>query len=407
MSGATPDPAAESGVVSRRWLWPWHAYLAVCAVVMVVLVARDTGTGPTAREVALTCLVLIAASWAVVGARTAHDDTVDAPDTTGARWYILVVGVLFAAAVAADGIATYALFALCSMAFLCLSLRPALVAVALLNLAPVPVTIIRDGSGARLGAVIGIGLLGLTFAALIGTSIDRIARQSADRARLIAALEASRAEVAAFSHEAGTNAERARLAAEIHDTLAQGFTSIVTLIQAAESEVDSDRGAADRHLALALRTARENLAEARAMVTVLTPADLRAGTLADLVGRQVARLVEETGASASCAVAGIPADLPTAVEVVLVRAVQQSLTNVRTHAHATTVTVDLIGATDTVTLTVTDDGAGFDPTRPTDGDGPRGYGLRGMRARAEQVGGTLTIRSAPGLGTTLTLELPT
>jgi signal transduction histidine kinase len=397
---------AGTAAASRRWLWPWDAYLVVCAAAVIVLVARHTGTGATGRAVATTCLALIGASWLIVGRWTARDDADDMPDTPGARWYMVSVASLFLAAVAVDGMSTYALFALCPMAFLCLRLRPALVAIVVLNLAPLPLHVIRGDRVDQLRDEAAIALLGLTFSVLIGTSIERIARQSGERARLIAALEASQAEVAALSHDAGAAAERARLAAEIHDTLAQGFTSIVTLVQAAESEVDTDRAAADRRLALAVRTARENLAEARAMVTVLAPADLRAGTFADVVGRQVARLAEETGATTSCVVEGIPADLPTTVGVVLIRALQESLANIGKHANAGAVTVDLLGADGTVTLTVSDDGVGFDPADlvPTDGRG--GYGLRGMRARVEQVGGTLTVHTAPGLGTTLTLELP-
>ena len=117
--------------------------------------------------------------------------------------------------------------------------------------------------------------------------------QSSERAHLIAELEASRAEVARLSHEAGVAAERARLAGEIHDTLAQGFTSIITLVQAAESEA-----LRDERLALAVRTARENLAESRALVAALAPSALGSGSLHDAVRRQAARFTEETGVPA-------------------------------------------------------------------------------------------------------------
>jgi signal transduction histidine kinase len=364
-----------------------------------VLVARHGNTGATAQAVATSCLVLIAVSW-VVGRRTVRDDTEDGPDNPHAIWYVVGVTGLFLTAVAVDGMSTYVLVALCPMAFLCLKLRPALVAVAVLNLAPLPIDVMREGGVGQLSDHAAVAGVGLALSVLIGMSVDRIARQSAERARLITALEASRADVAALSHQAGVAAERARLAVEIHDTLAQGFTSIVTLLQASESEVDTNRVAANRRLALAVRTARENLAEARAMVTVLAPADLRAGEFADVVTRQVARLAEDTGVSTSCVVEGIPVNLPTTVEVVLIRALQEALANVGKHARATAVTVDLLGAEGTVTLTVSDDGIGF---RQKDA---HGYGLRGMRARAEQVGGALSIQTAPRLGTTLTLELP-
>ncbi|GAA1370710.1 sensor histidine kinase [Catellatospora chokoriensis] len=375
-------------------------YLVTCLAVVAVAVARHTEVDTAPRTVALTCIVIMVLSWAV-GRRTAPVDDDHDHETAGGRWYVVFLIVLFVVAVAADDMSTFTLFALCPMVFLCLSQRPALLAVAVLNLAPLPINLLRgvDLAAMRTGAAISV--LGLTFSMLIGTTIDRVTRQNAERGQLIQDLEATRAEVSALSHEAGVAAERARLAADIHDTLAQGFTSIVTLLQAAESELDTDRAAADRHLALAVRTARDNLAEARAMVTVLTPAELRTAKLAEVVARQVARLADDTGAATSCTVENLPPALPTAVEVVLVRALQESLANIRKHAGASTVTVDLIGAADTVTLTVSDDGAGFDPATAADG-----YGLRGMLARAEQVAGKLAVHSAPGLGTTLTLELP-
>ena len=155
------------------------------------------------------------------------------------------------------------------------------------------------------------------------------------RADLIERLAASRAEVSRLSHEAGTAAERERLAREIHDTLAQGFTSIVALTQAIESEMDTDPTAARRHLELAARTARENLDEARSMVAALPPSALASGTLADALRRQVERLTAESGSKppagrgpAGAAHGGGGGPAPGA---------QEALHNARRHAHATTV----------------------------------------------------------------------
>ncbi|MFG1927116.1 sensor histidine kinase [Cryptosporangium sp. NPDC048952] len=386
---------------SRRWLWPWDAYLGVCLTALIVVVGSDSEVSHNRRAIAIGCLALMAVSWAVAGRRVARDDDLDrAPDSPGARLYVAAIIVLFCAAVLADGLASFALFVGCPIAFLCLRLRAGIVAVTILNLAPIPLNAIREGSLDEAKGTIGIAVLGLAFTVLIGVSIVNISKQSAERAQLIAELEASRAEVEALSHQAGVAAERARLAAEIHDTLAQGFTSIVTLVQAAETELDTDRPAAGRRLALTVRTARENLAEARAMVTVLAPAELRPGTLVEVIEKQVTRLTEETGIDATCAV-DVPSTLPTRVDVVLVRAVQEALTNVRKHAGASSVTVDLIAHDDVVTLTIDDDGAGFDVEAH-----PPGYGLPGMRSRVEQLGGTLTLRSAPGAGTTVTCEVP-
>jgi signal transduction histidine kinase len=229
--------------------------------------------------------------------------------------------------------------------------------------------------------------IALGFAVLFGFWIFRIIVQSADRRAVIAELEQTREELAAVSHRAGMLAERERLAREIHDTVAQGFTSVVVLLELAESEVDTDPATARQRLAAARETARQNLAEARALVAALTPVDLQAAPLPEAIGRLVDRFGTETGLPARLTVTGEPRPLPANTEVVLLRAAQEALTNVRKHAGAGRVEVTLDGAV----LTVADDGGGFDPAAPTGG-----YGLAGMRRRVEEIGGTLSIASGPG-----------
>jgi signal transduction histidine kinase len=196
-------------------------------------------------------------------------------------------------------------------------------------------------------------------------------------------------------------AERQRLAGDIHDTLAQGFTSIVMLLQAAEAELGQDQDAARRHLRLAAETARENLSEARTLVAALAPAQLEGGQLDDALHRLAGQAAEQSGTVADFAVGGAPRPLPTATEVVLLRVCQEALANVRKHANAHRAWVRLCYSPSAVRLEVRDDGAGFDPAA-TNG----GYGLRGMRARVDEAGGNLTVRSAPGAGTSVNVEVP-
>jgi signal transduction histidine kinase len=226
--------------------------------------------------------------------------------------------------------------------------------------------------------------IALGFSVLFGFWVHSIIAQSVGRRAVIAELEETRSELAAVSHRAGMLAERERLAREIHDTVAQGFTSVVVLLELAESDVDTDPAAARRRLATARETARQNLAEARALVAALTPVDLQAAPLPEAIARLVERFGTETGVPARLTVAGEPRALPANTEVVLLRAAQEALANVRKHAGASRVEVSLAGAV----LTVVDDGGGFDPAAPTGG-----YGLAGMRRRVEEVGGTLTIHS--------------
>ncbi len=240
----------------------------------------------------------------------------------------------------------------------------------------------------------GTSAIAITFALVFGPWVSGIIHQSAERARLIEELEASRAEVVRLSAESGALAERERLAGEIHDTLAQGFTSIIMLIQAAEAQPDPAR-----HLALAVQTARENLAEARALVAALTPAPLDGSTLDEALSRVTARLGEELPIETSFAVKGDSRPLPPSTEVVLIRAAQEALANVRKHAEARSVDVSISYGEADVTLTIHDDGLGFVPEHgdvvPGNGDG---YGLRAMRTRVEQEGGMFTVTSIPACG---------
>ena len=174
------------------------------------------------------------------------------------------------------------------------------------------------------------------------------------------------------------------------------------LIQAAQADLDGSRpqaahSQAARHLDLAARTARENLAEARALVAGLTPAQLAGGTLPDALRR----LSQASVVDATFGVDGIPRPLPMAIEVVLLRVCQEALSNVGKHAHAQSATVRLEYDPDSVRLEVGDDGDGFDPAGACDG-----FGLRGMRARVTEAGGTLTVGSQPGAGTRVSAMVP-
>ncbi len=329
--------------------------------------------------------------------------------------FVVVLALLHLTAVWLDHTASFALFAWGSMLFAALPLRPALLAVAVLDLLPLPIAFLRDGTLTRVHGLIPLTVLGLAFAVVAGTYIARLTDQNEERAAMIAELSASRAEVARLSHEAGVATERARLAAEIHDTLAQGFTSIIALAQAASA----DPAQTARRLEQVVGTARDNLAEARALVAALSPADLHASGLADAVRRQLAQLASQTGIRTACHLDARLTTLPTASQVVLLRSLQEALTNVRRHAHATTVEVRLTMTGSDVQLTVTDDGAGFVPdatpvestapaesTKPAGNAAPAsGFGLAGMRSRVEQAGGVCTVESSPGAGTTVTVRL--
>jgi len=243
---------------------------------------------------------------------------------------------------------------------------------------------------------------------LLSLWVDAIIRQSQDRHRLIEELEATRAELAIAERQAGTLSERQRLAGEIHDTLAQGFTSIVTLLEATEADLAPGQLRARRHLSLALDTARDNLGEARRFVWALQPEALERTSLSAALDRLGERLEDEAGVVSRVVVTGTPRSLSPQAEIVLLRAAQEGLANVRKHARANEAVLTLSYVGDRVILDVTDDGLGFDvagaDSRATGLTG--GQGLRGLELRLAVLGGTLDIESTPGEGTALVAQLP-
>jgi signal transduction histidine kinase len=310
-------------------------------------------------------------------------------------WYVLGLAALLAVAQAVSPPSSFVLFALCPHVFILLRARWAITAVAVFNL--VPVVRLAGHPGLAFGAAV-IAAVVVVFAATFGRWINRIIEQSTERARLIAVLAAAQDDLARAERDAGVLAERQRLTAEIHDTLAQGFTSIVMLLQAADAAETLDQ--ARPYLGQASRTARENLAEARALIATLPPAALDESSLPEAVRRLAGRLAEETGITAECAVTGTVRPLSAATEAVVLRCAQEALANVRKHAVAATVTLGLDYQPGKVLLRVRDDGTGFDPARG------RGHGLASMRSRVAGTGGTLDVSSAPSVGTTVTVEVP-
>jgi signal transduction histidine kinase len=381
----------------QRWFWLWEVYFALGFAAMVVVLFNQNGATTTDEVGSIAALIAMAVWYVAFGRRIILREQ-------DSRWpsriymignlALLVAGVMFAPWT------SFALFAVCPLAFMTLPLREAIIVVVPANLVPVLSSLVEDGVRTMLYGFLPGTVLTVSFAVLLGTWIHRIISQSEERGRLIRELEESREEVSRLSREAGVAAERTRLAAEIHDTLAQGFTSIVTLVQAAESELDGDRAKARRHLELAARAARENLGEARALVAGLMPSALGTGSLNDAIGRQLERLAEETPIRATYRVEGESTRLPTVLEVVLLRAVQEALTNVRKHSGASEVSICLRVNGSSAVLKVADDGSGFDPERSSDG-----FGLLGMRSRASQVGGSLSVHSGAS-GTTVQVEVP-
>jgi signal transduction histidine kinase len=373
----------------------WDSYFAVVWAATLVSVLGTGFPGWHTRLVAAALLVPLVPWYVAVGRPLL---TSEPPDERRALVFLTGSLALFLPSAILVGETRLMTFALVPPCFMALSLRRALVAVTVINLAPVVGWALLwwpSDQAVFFNSVFAV--VTLVFSMAVGSWFIRVVEQSQERAVLIAELDASRHELSRLSAAHGALAERERLSREIHDTLAQGFTSLLMLTQAVEAELDrADVAEARRHLALMDGTARQNLAEARALVTGGTPADLDGASLPDALRRLAARH------EASVAVSGSVRALPAGAEVVVLRACQESLSNARKHAGGSAdVSVTLAYADEALTVRVHDDGCGFDPSAPSDG-----YGLVGLRARAAEVGGTAMVRSAPGDGTTVTVRLP-
>ncbi|PNG17465.1 sensor histidine kinase [Streptomyces cahuitamycinicus] len=372
----------------------WDTYFALIWVATSVSVLAADHSDPPVRAVAAALLVPLVPLYVVVGRRLIQGDP---PDQRRAIGYLTAALALVLPSAVLVGETRLLAFALIPQCFMTLRLRSALVAVAVVNLVPVAGwALLWWPSGRDVAFNVLFSLVSLVFSVAVGIWIIRIIEQSQERAELIAELDASRHEIGRLSEAHGALAERERLAREIHDTLAQGFTSLVMLIQAVEAELDHDLPEARRHLRLMDETARQNLAEARALVAGGAPADLDGASLPNALGRLAARH------DAALEVTGPVRMLPAGPEVVALRACQEALANARKHAGSSaTVGVSLVYADAMLTVSVRDDGPGFDPAAVRGG-----YGLAGLRARAVEVGGTAEVRSAHGDGTVVTVRLP-
>jgi signal transduction histidine kinase len=244
---------------------------------------------------------------------------------------------------------------------------------------------------------------------------QRAAEESHGRKRTLAELEAALAENAglhaqllAQAREAGVHDERQRMAREIHDTLAQGLTGIITQLQAADRAREQP-AQWQRHMGNVHTLAKDSLAAARRSVAALAPAELEASHLPGAVQDLAVRWSTTSGVPVQVEVTGAPRPVLADVEVTLFRAAQEGLANVARHAAAGKVGLTLSYLDDAVMLDLRDDGAGFDPealgARGAAADGT-GYGLAGIRQRLVPLGGALVVESAPGEGTAINVTVP-
>jgi signal transduction histidine kinase len=197
--------------------------------------------------------------------------------------------------------------------------------------------------------------------------------------------------------------ERNRLARELHDTLAHSLTAVAVQIEAAQAISEVDAAAGQEILGQALQTTRSGLTEARRSLSALRASPLDDLGLALAVRDLAESAAERAGVKLALQIGSHLENLAPEVEQCVYRVAQEALTNVVRHSNAGELQVALARESGRLRLTVKDDGRGFDVAAVTD----TRYGLKGLRERAEAIGGVLRVESAKDKGTTVTLEIAT
>ena len=251
-----------------------------------------------------------------------------------------------------------------------------------------------------LGGVLG-PTVGASVALLVGLGVQALSKEASEREALLVELVATRDQLMAVEREQGVLEERERLAREIHDTVAQDLSSIHMLLYAAERADPTSPGI--EHVRLARQTAADGLAETRLIIRDLSPTELRQG-LAAALQRLVENHAAMVGYEAEVQVPG-SLELPMDVQAALLRVAQSAIANVDRHAQASQVLVALRCDETSVSLVISDNGIGFDPSLVRSNPDSDSFGLVAMETRIGQLGGTLSVNACPGQGTTLEVDI--
>lgn len=400
--------SAANGATVRAMEIGQHVIAAVLTAIGVVRAAGD-GT-PIAAAVVAGLAIL---AWHTAGTLL--------PSRTGSRrvvvWWLLGFAVIWGAAVAVSSEFVWIAFLLWLLAGHLMPVPWGLLFSGLVLAVVVVAPILHHGSTSYAN-VFG-PLIGGIFAFGISRGYLQLLRDAAERERLVDSLTSAQQEMAELQdelalaqRESGAIAERTRISRDIHDTVAQGLSSIRLLAHAGAGR--STDAEAARALSQVEVLAGDSLADVRRIVAALAPSELEEDVLAAALRRMLDRARDEAGLQVELHVDDTLPLLPTEVEVALLRTAQSALANVRLHADAGRVVMSLIDddSTDaegrTVRLDILDDGTGFDVAawEQASETGSSSYGLRFMRSRLRELGGGLDIESTPGEGTAISVHLP-
>ncbi|WP_457963164.1 sensor histidine kinase [Arthrobacter sp. D1-29] len=423
IGGRTERLLPSRSVWTTSMVW-WHAgfYAALASVSYLAIFSQEPEPN---TPLAVAALLLLAVAYPFL---TRTRDLRTAKPTV---YVALLVAVVVFLSFVYDGAGVLLFVAFPQVWMFTASQRQGVVATAVLCVGVAAGQISRWGlEGTEVYGISAQLVTSFVASCMIGLWISKVIEQSEQRAELLAELEATRKELSEAEQARGALAERERMAREIHDTLAQGFTSIAMLSEAAQAQLrtrpavsatapsanaqtgnpraaveapdDRDLGLMDSLTAIA-QTARDNLAEARSLVASGVPSDVQGGDLIAAL-RRLPDSMHLEGILLTVEVPDTVQPLSSTQQVALLRTVQEALNNVRKHSGATAarvlVEVRNNASQQQLRLTVTDNGCGFDPSAVHSG-----FGLKSMAARLQEIHGDLTVTSS-GAGTTLTAVVP-
>ncbi|MGO2783402.1 sensor histidine kinase [Corynebacterium variabile] len=361
------------------------------------------------KDAAVTLVVVLAVPFAVVAAvGLMRPFPVESPHRYG---WLAVLTLLWIALASQEATASYLALVLFVLYLLLLPSPWGAVATGVATALAVMLSVAVAGPST--GAILGPVLAGVAAIA-IAMVVRSMSAVSESRGQLIDELVRTRGLLAESERQAGIITERERLAHEIHDTVAQGLSSIQMLLHAAERDIPADSGALDR-VHLARSTAARSLRETRAIIAALQPDDLQDGSFPQAL-RRLAASAGSDGLDIGVDIedaAGVHADgpdLPMRVEAGLLRIAQSAVSNVRQHSGADRARITLTVEPGSVRLDIVDDGCGFDrdavDNSAVERAGEGHIGLSAMAHRARSIGGTLEIESTPGGGTAVVVSVP-
>lgn len=378
-------------MTSRHW---WLLAVAGTSALCSGVLWLNLGVGPR-FWVGVGILVGFTAFWAIVVVRPSDED---APRSLVAL--AVTIGVTGALTATDTSLAFFQVIAYPAAWTMLGSIRRSVIASAIIAVVVGIAFPIRLGfSTPSLVLAASIEGLSFLFAVVMGVWISRIADLGHERQRLLDELTAAQSQLEVLHRDAGATDERERLARELHDTIAQTLTGQVLLTQRARRELAAGT-LRDETLALIESATREALTETRSLVAASARVELPGGGLIGALEQLAGRFQRESGITVTV-VSTLAETLDRDAEVVLLRCAQEGLANVRKHAGARAVRVELSSDEGDARVRVADDGRGFDAAAAAS----RGFGLSGLRDRLGLVGGSLDIDGTPG-ATTLTARVP-